>query len=237
MPIFTVTDSVAPFLHVSLKQDESIYSESGAMVMMDANLELTGKMNGGFWRALFQSFTAREAFFRQQIRATYGAGTCLLAPSLPGAIQVIDIGTHHYLLNDGAFMAATAEVALQVRTQSLSKALLGKSGGLFVMETSGKGQIVVSGFGSISALEVKADQGIIIDNAHVVCWDKNLNYKVTTSTAHQTKGARGLFSKLANSVKSGEGIVLRFSGQGKVYICSRNPRSLARLVRAVMPVK
>ena len=150
MPIFTVTDSIDPFLHVALQQGEHIYSESGAMVMMDANLELTGRMNGGFWRALLQSMFNRESFFRQQIQATNGNGTCLLAPTLPGAIQVIDIGAHQYFLNDGAFMAATAEVVLQVRTQSFSKALFGKSGGFFVMETSGKGQIVVAGFGSIT---------------------------------------------------------------------------------------
>ena len=237
MPIFTVTDSIDPFLHVALQQGEHIYSESGAMVMMDANLELTGRMNGGFWRALLQSMFNRESFFRQQIQATNGKGTCLLAPTLPGAIQVIDIGAHQYFLNDGAFMATTAEVVLQVRTQSFSKALFGKSGGFFVMETSGKGQIVVAGFGSITALTVEAGQDVIIDNAHVVCWDKNLTYKITTSTARQTKGARGVIGKFANSVKSGEGIVLRFSGQGKVYICSRNPRSFARLVHAIMPIK
>jgi uncharacterized protein (AIM24 family) len=31
-----------------------------------------------------------------------------------------------------------------------------------------------------------------------------------------------MFSSMVNSVTSGEGIVLRFSGRGKVFICSRN---------------
>lgn len=65
-------------------------------------------MNGGFWRALFQSFTARESFFRQQIRPLMARAALSTSTQPYGAIQVIDIGTHHYLLNDGAFMAATA---------------------------------------------------------------------------------------------------------------------------------
>jgi uncharacterized protein (AIM24 family) len=32
----------------------------------------------------------------------------------------------------------------------------------------------------------------------------------------------GFFGSIVNSVTSGEGLVIRFSGQGKVVICSRN---------------
>ena len=44
MPQFTVTGDVDPFLHVSMQQGEKIYCESNAMVMMESNLELKGKM-------------------------------------------------------------------------------------------------------------------------------------------------------------------------------------------------
>jgi uncharacterized protein (AIM24 family) len=33
---------------------------------------------------------------------------------------------------------------------------------------------------------------------------------------------QGFFGSLVNSATSGEGVVLRFSGEGKVLICSRN---------------
>ena len=38
MPVFTVTGDIDPFLHVSLKKNESIYCESNAMVMMEEAL-------------------------------------------------------------------------------------------------------------------------------------------------------------------------------------------------------
>jgi uncharacterized protein (AIM24 family) len=37
-----------------------------------------------------------------------------------------------------------------------------------------------------------------------------------------TRASGGLLGNLVNSVTSGEGMVLRFSGRGKVLICSRN---------------
>lgn len=35
---------------------------------------------------------------------------------------------------------------------------------------------------------------------------------------------------MVNSVTSGEGLILNFSGQGKVYVCSRNPNALATYI-------
>ena len=52
MPVFTVTGDVDPFLHVSMARGETIYCESGAMVMMESNLDLKGKMKGGLGAAL-----------------------------------------------------------------------------------------------------------------------------------------------------------------------------------------
>ncbi|MEO8408442.1 MAG: AIM24 family protein, partial [Oxalobacteraceae bacterium] len=157
---------------------------------------------------------------------------CLLSPVLPGALQIIDVGKRQYLLNDGAFLAATSGTEMKVRTQNIGNALFAQSGGFFVMETSGTGQVVVSGFGSMFQLEVVPGKDVIIDNAHVVCWDSTLHYaiSVTTGTAGGG-GIGGMIGNLVNSATSGEGIVLRFSGAGKVFVCSRNRDSFAALIK------
>lgn len=56
MAQFTITGDIDPFLHVSLLQDEKIYCESNAMVMMESTLELKGKMTGGLGSALMRRF-------------------------------------------------------------------------------------------------------------------------------------------------------------------------------------
>ena len=218
MPVFTVTGDVDPFLHVSLAQGEMIYCESDAMVMMETALELKGKMQGGLGSAIMRRLANGESFFQQQIEAVRGAGDCLLSPTLPGALQVVDVGARQYMISDGAFVAASSGVELKVRTQSVGNALFAQSGGFFVMEAIGRGQLVVSGFGSISELEVKPGKDVVIDNSHVVCWDSTLHYEISVTTG----ASGGFLGNLVNSVTSGEGMVLRFSGQGKVVVCSRN---------------
>lgn len=219
MPVFSITGDIDPFLHVSLRKGEKIYCESGAMVMMEATLDLQGRMTGGLGRALMRRLTSGESFFQQHIEATRGDGDCLLSPMLPGAMQLLDVGPQRYTLNDGAFVAATAGVELTTRTQSLGNALFAQSGGFFVLEAGGKGQLVASGFGSLFMLDVEPGKEVIIDNAHVIAWDSSLRYELSVTTANANAG---LLGNLINSVTSGEGVVLRFSGAGKVLICSRN---------------
>lgn len=223
MPVFSVTGDVDPFLHVSMKQGETIYCESDAMVMMETALDLKGKMTGGLGGAIMRRFANGESFFQQHIEAVRGSGDCLLSPTLPGAIEVVDVGARQYLLNDGAFVAATSGTEMKVRTQSLGNALFAQSGGFFVMETAGTGQVVVSGFGSMFQLDVEPGKDVVIDNSHVVCWDNSLKYEISVTTGGGSGGGIGGFlGNIVNSVTSGEGIVLRFSGSGKVFICSRN---------------
>ena len=219
MPKFTVTGDVDPFLHVSLARGETIYCESDAMVMMESTLDLKGKMRGGLGSALMRTFANGESFFQQHIEATRGNGDCLLSPTLPGAMQIVDCGQgSQYLISDGAFVAASSGVELKVRTQSVGNALFAGSGGFFVTETGGSGQLVVSGFGSMSVLDVEPGKDAIIDNSHVVCWDSTLRYEISITTGN----SGGFLGNLVNSQTSGEGVVLRFSGRGKVYVCSRN---------------
>lgn len=218
MAQFTVTGEIDPFLHISLRAGEKIYCEANAMVMMESNLELKGKMTGGLGSALMRRFANGESFFQQHIEATYGAGDCLLSPTLPGAIEVLDIGATRYLISDGAFVAAENGVTLQVRTQNVGNALFGQSGGFFICEAGGSGKLAVSGFGSSFVLDVEPGKDIVIDNAHVIAWDSQLHYDISVAT--QSGG--GFFGQMINSVISGEGMVLKFSGKGKVVICSRN---------------
>jgi uncharacterized protein (TIGR00266 family) len=224
-----VTGDVDPFLHVSMRHGETIYCEADAMVMMESTLDLKGKMRGGLGSALMRTFANGESFFQQHIEAARGDGDCLLSPTLPGAMQVIDCGpSGQYIISDGAFVAATSGVDLRVRTQSVGNALFAQSGGFFVTETQGSGQVVVSGFGSMSMLDVEPGKDAIIDNAHVVAWDSTLRYEVSITTG--TSG--GFLGNLINSQTSGEGIVLRFSGRGKIYVCSRNRNAFKAWMQA-----
>lgn len=214
---FEITGSVDPLLSVSLEKGEKVLAESNAMVAMDGDLSLKGKSRGGIMKSLARKFLNDETFFQQYVEAEKGAGSVLLAPNIPGDIRILEVGDRQYMVSDGAFLAASEGVDLEVKSQGLGRAILGDSGGFFVMSTSGQGQVAVSGFGSVRELEVREGQSLVVDNGHLVAWDRNLDYELSLNTSHS-----GLFGKLVNSQITGEGIVLKFRGQGKVIVCSRN---------------
>ena len=223
MAQFSLVGSPEPFLHVAMRRGDKIFCESNAMVMMEDPLELKGRLQGGLMQSLLRRFANEESLFQQHIEAVRGDGDCLLSAALDGDMQILDVGATQYLLSDGAFVAAHNSVEIKARlNSSLGGAFFGNTGGFLVMETSGQGQVVVAGCGTLFEIEVEPNKEIVIDNGHVVCWDSRLNYSLSVSTSQSS----GLLGNLMNSVMSGEGMVLRFSGKSKVVICSRNRQNL-----------
>lgn len=218
MAEFTVTGDVDPFLHVSLKKGESIYCESNAMVMMEGALDLKGSIQGGLLQAAMRKLANGESFFQQHIMATRGDGDCLLAASMPGGLELLDVGHRQYCIADGAYVAASEDVRLTAQMQSLGNAIFANSGGFFIGQTSGRGKVAVEGFGSIFKLNVEPGKEMIIDNGHLVAWDSSLDYRIAVTT---NKSA-GFLGNIVNSVTSGEGLTLTFTGSGEIIVCSRN---------------
>lgn len=220
MAEFNLVGSPEPFLHVSLKKGESIYCESDAMVMMEQNLEVGGKLRGGIFQSFMRRFTSGESLFQQQIKATAGDGECLLSPNLDGDMQILEIGQRQYILSDGSFVAATDGTSINAKVQSnIGGALFGGTGGFVIMETSGQGKVCISGCGTLLELDITPEQGeVTIDNGHVAAWDASLNYNVGIPSS----GSKGFVGNIFNSLTSGEGLVIKFRGHGKVIVCSRN---------------
>jgi uncharacterized protein (TIGR00266 family) len=187
------------------------------MVSMDTTLELKGEVRGGVLNALARRLTSGESFFQQTMVATNGDGDALFSPNLPGDVMVLECGARQFRLNDGAFLAAETSVDIKIKNQGIGQALLGGTGGFFIMETAGHGNLAIAGFGALFALDVKPGSETIVDNTHVVAWDAALTYNISTSTVQ-----RGFFSGLVNSMTSGEGMVNRFNGSGQVIVASRN---------------
>ena len=217
---FEAEGGVDPLLRATLDKGDSVATESGAMVAMDASLSLRGKTRGGFLNSIARKFLNDETFFQQWIEAEDAPGTVLLAPAFPGDIRILDVGPAEWMLADGCFLASTEGVDVTARMQGIGRALLADSGGFFIMKASGSGQLVVSGFGSVREMEVRPDKPVLIDNWHLVAWDASLDYEITLKTNRS-----GIFGRLVESQLSGEGFVLRFSGSGRILVSSRNQGS------------
>ena len=108
------------------------------------------------------------------------------------------------------------------KQEGLGRILFGGTGGIFVMETSGYGDLLVNAFGDMVELEVTSNAPLVIDNEHVVAWDASLSYEI--------KPASGVIG-----FKTGEGLVNEFHGNGKVLIQTRNVHNLANELIPYLP--
>ena len=92
------------------------------------------------------------------------------------------------------------------------------------LNVSGKGTLFVGSYGSIHPLDLADGQEMIIDNAHLVAWPEAMDYKIE-------KASSGWIS----SFTSGEGLVCRFKGPGRVLIQTRNPGGFGTWIRQFIP--
>ena len=222
-------DSDCPLVDIDLCQGETIMIENGSMAYM-SNVTINGKMNtekkgvAGFFSAIGRSLVSGESMFITEAVGDTDDGKIGIAPAIPGKIMSLDVGERQYCLNTGAFLACDSTVRYNLVAQDLGKALFGGTGGLFVMETAGEGEMLVNAFGDILELEVTPDRPLIIDNEHVVAWDSSLDYNIQI--------ASGMFG-----FTTGEGFVNHFTGYGKILIQTRNTHSLANEIRKFIPTQ
>lgn len=209
-----VLEGSFPLAKINLSQNENMFLQSGAMVYKDTGIKLKARLNAEgsgltkFIKAVGRSISSSENIFITEAIAER-PGVIALAPPVPGKIGILNCGQNQYRLNYGAFLALDGSARYKMKRQTLGKAIFSKSGGLFVMETEGEGNLLINAFGNIET----------IDNGHVLAWDKNLDYNIHIETGFW------------DSIGTGEGLVNTFTGHGKIYIQTLNLESFASVLQ------
>jgi uncharacterized protein (TIGR00266 family) len=210
-------------LEVDMPAGGRFKAESDAMVAMSPTIDVEGKLEGGVLGGLGRMLSG-ETFFFQTLDARRGPGTALLAPAIPGDIHHLELdGSVDYVLQKDGFFAGSDTLTVTTKMQNLAQGFLSREG-FFVLRVSGQGTLFVASYGAIHPIDIPAGEQMIIDNGHLVAWPATMNYTLE-------KAAKGWLS----SFTSGEGIVCRFTGPGRVLIQSRNPAGFAAWIRGMMP--
>jgi uncharacterized protein (TIGR00266 family) len=207
---------------VQLQAEQTINAEAGAMVSMSANVDLYSQMKGGVFGALKRAVGGESAFV-STFTAKGGPGEVTLAPGSPGDVVGIEMNNQVFKVQGTSYLAGDTSLVVDTKFGG-AKSFFGGEG-LFVLQVSGSGLLLVSSFGAIHRKVLRQGEQYVVDTGHLVAWEGHLQYNLR-------KAAKSGFFR---SMMSGEGLVAEFTGPGEILIQTRNLAAFAGMLRPYFP--
>ena len=207
---------------VNLQAEQTICAEAGAMVSMSANVDLHSELKGGVFGALKRAVGGESAFV-STFTARGGPGEVTFAPGAPGDVAGLEMQNQTFMVQSSSYLAGDTSLAVDTKFGG-AKSFFGGEG-LFVLQVSGTGLLLVSSFGAIHRRVLKLGEQYVVDTGHLVAWEGHMQYNLR-------KAAK---SGYLRSLLSGEGMVAEFTGPGEILIQTRNLAAFAGLLKTFFP--
>lgn len=202
-------------IYVKLGPGDQVIAEADAMASMSSTIEMSTKWSGGMFRAILKRIFGGESMFVNTF-STSSEGEVVLTQGFPGDIECIELKGNTMYLQPGAFIACEPGVKLGLGWAGWR--MLVAREGLFRLKVSGNGKIWFGAYGGIFQKEI--DGEYVVDSGHLVAYEPSIGVRIGM--------AGGIFS----SFFSGEGLVTRVSGPGRIYMQSRSFGGLAAWTNA-----
>ncbi len=213
-------------LVLDLPANKTVMVEASAMAAMDTCLEMKSKMKGGLMKGIGRMLGG-ESLFINEFTAQGKSGELYISPGVPGDVK------HYYvskecslMVQSSGFVACSPEVEIDTKFQGFKGFFSGES--LFLIKATGNGDFWFSSYGAI--IEIPVDGDYVVDTGYIVAFEDTLNYSV--------ENIGGLsFKSLKTGIFGGEGLVCRFSGEGRLWIQSHNLAPLINFLNPFRPTK
>ncbi len=212
-------------LQLLLQAGQTLMVESGAMAAMDSHIKMQSKMKGGLMKGLARMVSG-ESLFISEFTAEGQPGKLFLSPGVSGDINYYRLENNSLIIQSSGYVASSPSVQLDTKFQGLKGFFSGES--IFMLKASGTGDIWFSSYGGIIEIPVSGDY--VVDTGYIVAFEDTLTYNIELLGGLSFKG-------LKTGIFGGEGLVCRFTGQGKLWIQTRNVIPLINFLNPFRPVK
>ena len=200
-------------VEVTLDAGEEIETKPGVMMTRTSGIENesnVGGKGGGLTSMAKRAVSDEKSLVDNAYRATTDEAQVTLVPEEPGDVEPINVGEYGELrVQSGALIGWEPNVERSTKMNNFSNMF--SSGELTVLGLSGRGMAFLSAFGSMYEMDVTEGDPLIVDEDHIVAWTPSL------SLSRQKDGG------LKSTIVGGEGLVTEFSGNGHVWLQTRNP--------------
>lgn len=205
---------------LKLGSNEEVKVEPGAMMSHTEGIVTETKAEGGFFGGL-KRMVGGESFFENTFKAPAQGGEIMVAPSIPGDLITIDIGSSAFMLQSGAYLACDNSVSLDTKWGG-AKGFFG-SGSLLLLRVTGQGKVVASSFGAIEERNLAPGEKYTVDTGHIVGFDESVSFQVTKAGGWKT------------TILGGEGLVCQLTGPGRVLMQTRSENAFMSWIIPHMP--
>ncbi|MYC35163.1 MAG: TIGR00266 family protein, partial [Chloroflexi bacterium] len=190
-----------------------------------AGVNLKTGMGGGGLFGGIRRMIGGESFFLNTFTGEGSGGWVSLAPPSPGDIGSFDLqpGTNLFI-QSSSFLACTENVQTDTQFQGFRGFFSGES--LFFIRSyaeRGSGTVFYNSYGAIKQMPVTPGQELVVDTGHLVAFSDDVEYSI------------GKVGGIGSLIAGGEGLVMRFRGNGHVWVQSRNLASLADKLVPFLP--
>ena len=213
-------------LILDVPANQTVMVEASAMAAMDSSLQMKSKMKGGLMKGIGRMLGG-ESLFINEFTAQGKPGELYISPGVPGDVQHYYVSSQcNLMVQSSGFVACSPEVEIDTKFQGFKGLFSGES--LFLIKATGEGDFWFSSYGAIIEIPVEGDY--VVDTGYIVAFEDTLNYSV--------ENIGGLsFRSLKTGIFGGEGLVCRFSGEGRLWIQSHNIVPLINFLNPFRPVK
>jgi uncharacterized protein (TIGR00266 family) len=192
---------------VTLTAGEVVRTEAGSMLAMSPGVTLETSTQGGVLKGLRRSVLGGESFFMNTFTAQADGAELWLAPAMAGDVVAWPIQGTLYV-QSGSYLASSAGLEVDSKWGG-SKTFFSREG-LFMLRVSGQGDVVLSSYGAIHAIDLQPGQTYTVDTGHMVAWTEGVNYAVRK------------VGNWKSTFFSGEGFVCDLTGPGRIYVQTRS---------------
>ena len=210
-------------LSVQLEDGQQIFSEPSAMASMDPSIQMKAGLKGGLKKTLGRALGGESMI----INTFTGPGEVTFAPATPGDTLNYRLDMSTLYLQRGAFMCHTDGIEVTGKWEGAKGFFSGK--GLVLLKASGTGDVFFNSYGAIMQFDIEDE--FIVDTGYVVAFEDTLQYDVSVLPGLKIGG------KIKSFFFGGEGLVVRFRGQGRVWVQTRNVNPFLTWVYPFRPVK
>ena len=222
---YKIIGQTVPVVEIKLNQNESVYTQSGAMAYQTNNIEMNTNARGGVMKSLGRMFVG-ESIFMANYTSRGTNEIVAFASTGPGMIIPVDLRNipGGLLIQKNSFLCAQQSVNTKVAfTKRFGAGLFGGEG-FILQKAEGDGILFLEIDGDVIEKQLQPGEILKVDTGNIVAFENSVSYEIEI-----VKG-------FGNILLGGEGLFLtKLVGPGKIILQSQNFKDFANRLVSYMP--